>query len=157
MMHLNKRFAGLRREAFWRGVVAGAGVLVLLAPGVKAQEGAPSGILRITRKVLDAAGGAMSGPRNFRVRSSSLGSGLQTGALTGRLRITSGFVQRDAMNRASTDLAGDFNGDGRVDFDDFFLFAAAFGSRDSRFDLSRDGQVNFDDFFIFAAQFGKRR
>ena len=49
----------------------------------------------------------------------------------------------------------DFDGDGRVDFDDFFLFAGAFGSPEARFDLDGSGGVDFSDFFLFAAVFGK--
>lgn len=130
-----------------------AGLLILLFAGAEAQ-----GSVRITRALLDAGGGAMAGPGRLRLRSTSLGSGVQTGLSTGRLRLTSGFVQQGAMSRAPAQpLAGDFNGDGGVDFDDFFLFANSFGSREARFDLSRDGRVDFDDFFLFAAQFGKRR
>jgi predicted CXXCH cytochrome family protein len=60
-----------------------------------------------------------------------------------------------------TVLASDFNGDGKVDFDDFFLFAAAFGAKrsdagfDPKYDLDKNGVVDFTDFFIFAADFGK--
>ncbi|OGG52251.1 MAG: hypothetical protein A3F84_04090 [Candidatus Handelsmanbacteria bacterium RIFCSPLOWO2_12_FULL_64_10] len=128
-----------------------AGLLILLFAGAEAQV---SPNVRVTRALLDAGGGVMAGPGRLRLRSTSLGSGVQTGPLTGRLRLTSGFVQRGAMSQP---LAGDFNGDGGVDFDDFFLFANSFGSREARFDLSRDGRVDFDDFFLFAAQFGKRR
>jgi hypothetical protein len=131
-----------------------AGLLVLLFAGAEAQV-APK--VRITRFLLDAGGGGTAGPGRLRLRSASLGSGVQTGPSTGRLRLTSGFIQRDAMNRVPTVLPADFNGDGGVDFDDFFLFAAAFGSREARFDLSRDGRVDFDDFFLFAEQFGKRK
>lgn len=49
----------------------------------------------------------------------------------------------------------DFDGDGRVDFDDFFVFADAFGSTSSFFDFDGDGSVGNDDFFIFADQFGR--
>jgi hypothetical protein len=55
----------------------------------------------------------------------------------------------------------DFNGNGRVDFDDFFLFAEGFGARqgearfNARFDLDGNGRVDFDDFFLFAKDFGK--
>jgi len=133
-----------------------AGLLVLLFASAEAQV-APK--VRITRAQLDAGGGAMAGPGRLHLRSASLGSGVQTGLLAGRYRLTSGFVQRDAIYRvpAVQPLAGDFNGDGVVDFDDFFLFAAAFGSREARFDLSRDGRVDLDDFFLFAAAFGKRK
>ncbi len=59
-------------------------------------------------------------------------------------------------------LKADFNGNGTVDFDDFFLFADAFGARQgearfgAKFDLSGNGTVDFDDFFLFAADFGKK-
>ena len=49
----------------------------------------------------------------------------------------------------------DFDGDGRIDFDDFFLFAGAFGGTNPLFDLDRSGRVDLDDFFIFATDFGK--
>ena len=54
----------------------------------------------------------------------------------------------------------DFNGDGDVDFDDFVLFAHAFGAKpgvanwDVKFDLEADGEVNFKDFVTFARLFG---
>ncbi|OGG43596.1 MAG: hypothetical protein A3F84_24050 [Candidatus Handelsmanbacteria bacterium RIFCSPLOWO2_12_FULL_64_10] len=53
----------------------------------------------------------------------------------------------------------DFNRDGEVNFDDFFLFADAFGRKATgqyaKFDLSGNGEVDFDDFFVFASAFGK--
>ncbi|MBS3156943.1 putative Ig domain-containing protein [Candidatus Woesearchaeota archaeon] len=49
----------------------------------------------------------------------------------------------------------DFNGDGRVDFDDFFLFADRFGSNINQFDLNNNGRVDYDDFFMFADGFGE--
>ena len=50
--------------------------------------------------------------------------------------------------------ATDFNGDGRTDFVDFFLFADAYGGTDSRFDLDGNGTVDFADFFKFVDAFG---
>jgi hypothetical protein len=52
-------------------------------------------------------------------------------------------------------LAGDFDGSGKVDFTDFFLFADGFGGTDPKYDLDGDGAVGFGDFFIFADNFGK--
>jgi PKD repeat protein len=55
---------------------------------------------------------------------------------------------------------GDFNGDKAVTFDDFFLFADAFGTGegevgyDALKDLSGNGRIDFDDFFLFADVFG---
>ena len=57
--------------------------------------------------------------------------------------------------------SADFTGDGKVDFDDYFIFAAGFGLRaemtgfDPRLDLKADGIVDFSDFFIFAENFGR--
>ena len=54
----------------------------------------------------------------------------------------------------------DFDGNGRVDFADFVLFAGAFGYREgdekyeARYDLNGDGGIAFDDFVIFANSFG---
>ena len=55
-------------------------------------------------------------------------------------------------------LVGDFDANAKVDFDDFFLFADAFGNTATgdvvKFDLDNDGTVGFDDFFLFADAFG---
>jgi len=49
----------------------------------------------------------------------------------------------------------DFDGNGQVDFADFFLFVDAFGRADTRFDLDQSGQVDFADFFLFVDAFGR--
>ncbi len=53
----------------------------------------------------------------------------------------------------------DFDGSGRVDFEDFFRFAEAFGKGTAgqleTFDLDDSGQVDFEDFFRFADVFGQ--
>ena len=54
----------------------------------------------------------------------------------------------------TTAAATDFNGDGRTDFVDFFLFADAYGGNDARFDLDGNGTVDFADFFRFVDAFG---
>ena len=57
--------------------------------------------------------------------------------------------------------SADFDGDGTVEQDDFFLFADVFGSRrggekyDAKYDLDGDDAIGFSDFFIFADNFGK--
>ena len=62
----------------------------------------------------------------------------------------------DALIPTSTPVAAaaDFDGDGEVGFDDFFLFADAFGGSDERFDLDGNGAVDLADFFLFADHFG---
>ena len=57
-------------------------------------------------------------------------------------------------NRAPPGAPTDFNGDGRTDFADFFLFVDAFGSTDPRYDLDGNGVVDFADFFKFVDAFG---
>ena len=54
---------------------------------------------------------------------------------------------------AGEQAATDFNGDGRTDFADFFLFVDAFGGADPRFDLDGSGTVDFVDFFMFIDAF----
>jgi len=55
----------------------------------------------------------------------------------------------------------DYDGNGEVAFEDFLLFAAAFGKSQgeagygSQFDLSGDGTVDFQDFLFFAEVFGQ--
>ena len=53
----------------------------------------------------------------------------------------------------------DFDGTGKVDLDDFFLFAVAFGQEPTgdniRFGLDGNGKIDFDDFFLFAGAFEK--
>ncbi|MBI2052105.1 MAG: hypothetical protein HYT38_00295, partial [Candidatus Sungbacteria bacterium] len=81
---------------------------------------------------------------------------------------TTEFVRKDAEGLLLRSLEWrpvvfypqpDFSGDGKVDFDDFFLFADAFGRAKSpiteRYDLDWDGAIDFTDFFLFADAFGK--
>ena len=55
----------------------------------------------------------------------------------------------------------DFDGDGRVGFTDFVLFASRFGSTpgddtyEAKYDLDVDNAIGFSDFVIFARDFGK--
>ena len=62
--------------------------------------------------------------------------------------------------QAGTQLAGDFNNDGQVNFTDFINFAQNFGTTSSnanfnaQFDLNQDGAIGFPDFLIFAQNFG---
>ena len=55
---------------------------------------------------------------------------------------------------------GDFDGDGRVQFSDFILFAGKYGkSRDdsgyeAEFDMDGNGRVGFEDFLLFASAYG---
>ena len=76
------------------------------------------------------------------------------GDLLGTFSATEQFTAR-----APVTLPGDFNGDDKVDFDDFFVFVDAFGQEATGeravFDLDVGGTVDFNDFFIFVDNFGK--
>ena len=61
----------------------------------------------------------------------------------------------------SSALSPDFDGNGEVGFNDFVLFAGAFGAKrgenrfDARFDLDSSGDIGFGDFVEFAGSFGQ--
>lgn len=69
-------------------------------------------------------------------------------------------VQYERLEIVAAAAPGDFDGDGAVAFEDFFLFADHFGEGssapgfDSRYDLDLDGLIGFEDFFLFADRFG---
>ncbi|MDP6777117.1 MAG: choice-of-anchor D domain-containing protein, partial [Candidatus Latescibacteria bacterium] len=81
--------------------------------------------------------------------------------ISGNVSTVELIVSGAGLDSSSTEKTPDFTGDGRVSFEDFVLFAQAFGSDqsspgyDSRFDLNGDGAVNFSDFVTFATAFGK--
>ena len=64
------------------------------------------------------------------------------------------------VRHESSAVIGDLNGDKMVTFQDFLLFAAAFGKRvgedgyNPKADLNGDNEVDFSDFLIFAENFG---
>ena len=66
-------------------------------------------------------------------------------------------VSQDPIALAASEPTADFNGDGNVDFSDFFLFADAFGDPDAdeQYNLDGVGGVDFGDFFLFADAFGQ--
>ena len=53
-----------------------------------------------------------------------------------------------------TPRIADFDGDGKVAFSDFALFAQAFGGVAPAFDLDGNGRVAFSDFVLFARFYG---
>ena len=58
---------------------------------------------------------------------------------------------------------GDFNGDGKVGFQDFFILIDGFGKKidevgfNALFDLDRNSKVGFSDFFLLTDHFGERK
>ena len=84
----------------------------------------------------------------------------EDGTKIDRLFITRYAVLRPDDGASIEDGAPDFNGDGAINFQDFLLFAAAFGAGSDdpayhpRFDLDGNGRIAFPDFIAFAAAFG---
>jgi len=64
------------------------------------------------------------------------------------------------VDRLYPERPGDFDGDMKVGFGDFFLFVDHFGLKakdpgfDPVYDLTWDGRINFEDFFSFVDYFG---
>ena len=67
-----------------------------------------------------------------------------------------------ALQSGSTSASWDFDGNGRVSFSDFVLFAYQFGSSqgdgtyEAKYDLDSNGSIGFSDFMLFANNFGKQ-
>ena len=76
--------------------------------------------------------------------------------------VTAVGIEEPVMFVSAALATPDFNGDGRVDFSDFLLFAGQFGvsqgdaGYDARYDLDGNGMIGFGDFLIFVNAFGKK-
>ena len=92
----------------------------------------------------------------YSVSFSPDGRSLASGSWDGRITLwdISPFIASPTPNP-------DFDGNGRVGFSDFLLFAGAYGTHsrqanfDSKFDLNGDGWIGFPDFVLFANAYGK--
>jgi protocatechuate 3,4-dioxygenase beta subunit len=102
----------------------------------------------------------------FPNEASNTSDGIYSSALLMKVQDVSGgkdatfsFVLNAAASSTPPSRPADFNGNGKVDFDDFFLFAGAFGQAgtggNAKFDLDGSGTVDFNDFFLFIDAFGK--
>ncbi len=78
-----------------------------------------------------------------------------TGTVAELATIKSGDTAAAATFVAPTQLEGDIDKSGQVDFGDFFLFRSQFGSPGPwSGDLDESRQVDFGDFFLFRSEFG---
>ena len=143
-------------KVFGDGQEAGAGTVleVPLTVEVRDQNG---NVLAGATVFFDVTGGG-----------GSLSTTIATTDATGRSFVTLTLGPHSGANTVEVTSGGlspvnftvealataDFNGDGRTDFVDFFLFADAYGGTDARFDLDGNGTVDFADFFRFVDAFG---
>jgi len=104
-------------------------------------SGAPTTLVA----TIDVASDAQLGPCTIKVTNPD-------GEYTTKLNAFT--VSNEAPVTPST-IAGDANGDQRVDLVDFSILASTFGTTDKRADFNGDGFVNLPDFSILAANFGK--
>ena len=109
--------------------------------------------------VLDSAGGAGQSSE-FQLVKGSLGESFQTGMMrSSQFKVESGFLVLPDLV-ALLGLVGDFDGNKKVEFNDFLIFAQGYGkSREQEgyvalLDLDDSGTVDFSDFVAFAQAYG---
>ena len=109
--------------------------------------------------ILDSAGGSAESPK-LRLLGGSLGGTIQTGKTqsTG-LILESGYVF-GSVQKLTEELPGDFDGNGKVEFTDFVIFARGYGKSSgqegfvAKLDLNNNGRIDFADFVEFARAYG---
>ena len=103
----------------------------------------------------------LMGTIHFRTTSAFSGTTIR---LTRAILSRNGQFETISLNTSVALLSvpsPDFDGDGRVGFTDFVLFASRFGTTrgdgtyEAKYDLDIDGTIGFSDFVIFARDFGK--
>lgn len=110
--------------------------------------------------MLDAAGGR-GRTEAFVLTSGSLGQPFETAeAASGAFRVRPGLVAPPVKSPPPA-IREDLDGNGRIDFADFVIFARGYGKSagqegyDPRLDLDGNGAVGFQDFLLFARAFGR--
>ena len=108
---------------------------------------------------LDSGGGTAQ-TSNFQLLGGSLGGSLQTGrAQSTGLILESGSVF-GSVQKLPDGILGDFDGNGKVEFTDFLIFARGFGKSsgdegfDSKMDFNKNQRIDFADFVAFARAYG---
>lgn len=138
-------FTGLRLDAGGTVEVGGASVL-----GVSGVAEGRLGVLRF--KVLRG----FTGQTSIELVGGRLTLGSDINAYTSDMILSVSGIAGGSVVKTP-----DFNGNGKVDFPDFLLFASTFGKRigeagyQDALDLDDSGAIDFLDFLSFAQQFGK--
>lgn len=165
-MYLSDTESNPKKWAFPDGTRLGPGAYLLVwadengndRPGLHASfklSASGESILLVDR---DDRGNAILDIVKFGAQNPDVSTGRSPDS-TGEFKVLS--APTPGAKNVSTGPSSDFNGSGKTDFDDFFLFAAAFGKKQATpgyeptFDLDSDGEIGFSDFFIFAAAFGQ--
>ena len=152
---VNMRFEFDANQVTYESFTAGSAL-----PGAQALPNQGMGFVEVFGGRATASSG-MLGTIGFRTTASfkSASIRLVRGELRGR---GSPIVIMPNLTIAlSSALSPDFDGDGEVGFNDFVLFAGAFGAErgqnrfDARFDLDSSGDIGFGDFVEFAGSFGQ--
>ena len=130
--------------------------LVVMIAGVRSQfvkrNGEPASVERIRDKIQMAITQMRNG----------FAEGVVTYALLKDFRDDVFGAVWQLFLRTRRSQSADFDSNGKVNFDDFLLFAQAFGRNvgnddgpDAAYDLDVDGVVNFADFALFAMSYGR--
>ena len=120
-----------------------------------AGNGEPDGLLGDGGPATDASFGASG------IFADAEGNLYVSDARNHRIRKVNGLVEIPAPVVVDPVARSDFNGDKRVNFSDFALFAAHFDTKegnenfDGIYDLNDNGAVDFPDFVKFVVVFGK--
>ena len=132
-------------------------VLVLLSCVVWSQQ--REGHYSLISGILNLAGGNASQSSGFERVTGSLGGAYQTGQLTSPMfSAASGFFVVEPNRHPA--ISGDFDGNLKVDFSDFLIFAQGYARSEGdegyvvQLDLDGDGMVGFSDFVAFARLYG---
>ena len=153
--HVLKGVSGIEQKAPAGTVLAQPFVVT-----VRDENGEPYGGVAVTF-VVTAGGGTLSVATDTTDADGNAATTLTLGTQPGTNTVVATVA--DLKQVAFTAIGApnpDFNGDGRIGFGDFLLFAERFGlSQDdegyeARYDLDANGAIGFSDFLIFARDFG---
>ncbi len=154
--HILKQVSGIEQKA-----PAGTVLAQPFVVSVRDENGEPYAGATVTF-VVTAGGGTLSVTADTTDASGNAATTLTLGTQPGANTVVATVADLEpviftAIGQRNTD----FDGDGKVGFGDFLLFAERFGlSQDNdgyeaRYDLDGNGTIGFSDFLIFAGDFGK--
>ncbi len=154
--HILKEVSGIEQKG-----PAGTVLAQPFVVSVRDENGEPYAGATVTF-VVTAGGGALSVTADTTDASGNAATTLALGTQPGTNTVVATVADLEPVAFTAIGEANpDFNGDGKVGFGDFLLFAERFGlsqnddGYEARYDLDANGKVGFSDFLIFAGDFGK--